>query len=166
MDENFANFRSYLAGLSPIQRFALAAAGGSIVGFGIIIGAGLASHVSGNRSHSNGQFVEPTITCTATIPASEAGGETEVVFTGRREGDGFTIDTTGLRGTQSVQLDGSGIPAMDKVYFPSNSYNSTDTSWGGNTSIAALKNATLAVVEGGGYTHTSIPISCPAAGRG
>ncbi len=167
MDKNFANFRSYLDRIPHIHGFALAAASGTILGFGIIIGvAGLASYVSGNRSHSKGQFPKPTITCTAKIPASEAGGETEVVFTGRAGGDGFTIDTTGLRETQSVQLDGSGIPAMDKVYFPSNSYNSTDPSWGGNTSIAALKNAKLAVFAGGGYTHTSIPIGCPDAERG
>jgi len=166
MYKNFAQFSAHLARISTIQRLGLAAALGGIGGFATIIGAGLASHVSGNRSHSNGQFPEPPITCTAKILATQGRGATEVVFTGLRGGDGFTIDTTGLRETQSVQLDGSGIPAMDNVYFPSNNYNSTDPSWGGNTSISALKNATLAVVEGGGYTHTSIPISCPAAGRG
>ncbi len=105
-------------------------------------------------------------TCTATIPATQAGEKTEVVFTGRAGGDGYSMNTTGLRPSQSVEIDGSMNPYGDTTRFDPNQYHNIDSSLGGKPTITDLRNATLKVVEGDQYTHANILIICEAPEHG
>jgi hypothetical protein len=139
--------------------------GGVAVLVGLVGSCALMTTFSSSRSSSPSP--QSPITCTATIPASQAGEETQVVFTGRSGGDGFSINTTGLRLTQQFEINGSMIPDVDTSRFEPDKYYSIDnSSVGENPSIDTLRNATLVVVEGGKFTHTGVPIICPSLENG